>query len=139
MLLLHPRLVRFGPASWDHITAVAIDRSAHRTVEDWTDLGPYAAHADVPEQSVRIRITQELEEGDPGSPRPGEQATLTLCTAPTLGDAGRRRLTATAVILDVAHDLALKRGALRVITLAAISPDGSTDPIQITDATDGQA
>jgi hypothetical protein len=90
----------------------------------------------VPEERVRVRITQELARGDPGSPRTGEQAELSFYTSPTLGDAGRKRVSATAVILAVEHDLSLNR-ALRTITLAAISSDGIEDPIQITDASDG--
>jgi hypothetical protein len=137
MLILNPRLVAFGSQSWPDIAAIAIDRAAHRTVEDWSDLGPYAVLADVPEQKVRISITQEVARDDVHVPRPGESGTLSFCTSPTASDAGRRRFTCTAVILDVRHDLSLRKGALRTITLGAISPDGSTDPITATDATDG--
>jgi len=137
MLLLTPRLVRFGPATWDNIITVAIDRLAHRTVEDWSDAGPYATLADVPEQKVRILIDQEIGRDDLGPPIPGDQATLTFFTAPAAADSSRKQLSATAVVLSVAHSLSLKRGALRTITLAAVSPDGSTDPITITDAANG--
>jgi hypothetical protein len=137
MLLFHPRLVRFGPATWDNTTAIAIDRAAHRTIEEWTDAGAYASLADVPEQKVRIRITQEISRDDIDAPRPGEQADLIFYTAPTLTDASRRKVSTTAVILAVEHNLSPK-SALRTITLAAISPDGVTDPITITDASHGQ-
>lgn len=137
MLLLAPRLVRFGPATWDNIASVAIDRLAHRTIEDWSDAGPYPTLADVPEHQVRIVVQQELGRDDLGPPIPGDQDTLTFFTAPTAADSSRKQLSATVVVLSVTHSLSLKRGALRTITLAAISPDGATDPITITDASDG--
>ena len=137
MLLLNPRTVRFGSATWDNIAAAVIDRAPHKTTEDWSDTGPYATLADVPEQRVRITITQELARDDIGSPRPGEQATLTLYTSPALADAGRKKVSCTAVILAVLHELSLKKGAVRTIQLAAISADGAADPITITDASDG--
>lgn len=133
MLVLNPRQVKFGAAVWEGVAAVAIDRSAHRAIEEWGDLGPYATFADVPEERVRIRITQDLARGDAGSPRTGEQAELTFHTAPTLSDAGRRKFAATAVVLAVEHEVSLRRGATRTITLAAISPDGDEDPIRITE------
>jgi hypothetical protein len=137
MLLLTPRLVRFNAATWENIAAVAIDRLAHRAAEDWSDLGPYATFADVPEQKVRIVVEQEVGRDDLGEPVPGDQGTLTFFTAPTASDAGRRQVAASAVVLSVTHSLSLKRGALRTITLAAVSPDGAADPITITDASDG--
>ena len=137
MLILNPREVKFASTAWPDIAAIAIDRAAHRTIEDWSDLGPYATLADVPEQKVRITITQELARDDIHVPRPGESGTLSFCTSPTASDAGRRRFTCTAVILDVRHELSLRKGAVRTITLAAISPDGSTDPITATDASNG--
>jgi len=138
MLLLNPRLVKFGDATWETITAIAIDRAAHRTAEDWGDLGPYATFADVPEARVRIRITQELTRDDISEPKTGELAQLVFYTAPTSSDAGRKQIAATTVILAVEHELSLKRGAVRTITLAAVSPDGIQDPIQITAADDGR-
>jgi hypothetical protein len=105
MLLLSPRTVTFGAARWDGVASVAIDRSAHSTIEEWTDLGPYAALADVPEQRVRIRIVQDLSASDLAAPVPGDEALLTLTTAPVAADSARRRLSATAVVLDVRRAL----------------------------------
>ncbi len=125
-----------GPDTWDHISAVLVDRAPHKTIEEWSDAGPYATLADIPEQRTRITILQELTAEDLNTPRPGQNATLTLCTSPG-ADRGRKKLTATAVVLSVAHELSLKKGATRTIQLAAVSPDGSTDPITLTDASDG--
>lgn len=137
MLLLNPRSVRFGPHTWENIAAVMIDRAAHKAVEEWGEGGSYPIFADVPEQRIRITIVQELAREDVNIPRPGEEDTLTLYTSPGLADSGRKKVTAPAVVLSVAHELSLKKGALRTITLAAVSPDGVTDPITLTDASDG--
>jgi hypothetical protein len=134
VLLLHPRRVRLDSLTLDNITAVAIDRAAHRHIEDWSDLGPYAVLADVPEQAVRITLEQELSADDLGPPRPGDRATLTLFAAPAAADSRRKQIAASVVVLSVTHSLSLKRGALRTITLAALSLDGAADPITITDA-----
>ncbi|MFN0131217.1 MAG: hypothetical protein ACKVW3_01590 [Phycisphaerales bacterium] len=134
MLILNPRQVTFGLIPWDGVTAVSIDRSAARTVEEWSDSGPYAVLADVPEQRTRIVVVQEPSADDIGVPRPGEQATLTLHTSPAAADGGRRLVSATAVVLAVEHEVSLRKGATRTITLAAISTSGSADPISISDA-----
>ena len=137
MLILNPRIVTFGSHTWPDIAAIAIDRSPHRTVEDWSDLGPFAVLADVPEQKVRVTISQEVERDDGSVPRPGESETLSFCTSPTASDAGRRRFSCTAVVLDVRHELSLRKGAVRTITLAAVSEDGASDPIEMSDASGG--
>jgi hypothetical protein len=63
--------------------------------------------------------------------RPGEQDQLRFWTAAAQGDLARRRISTAAVVLSVEHELSLKKGAIRTITLAAISTSGA-DPIQIT-------
>jgi hypothetical protein len=137
MLILNPRSVKFGAATWDDVTAVTIDRAAHKTVEEFGDVGPYAVLVDVPEQRVRIGVIQEVERDDVDSPRPGEAGTLRLYTSPTASDAGRRSISCEAVVLEVNHELSIKKGAIRTVTLAAVSPDGGADPVQVTDASDG--
>ncbi|MBL9032497.1 MAG: hypothetical protein JNM80_12430 [Phycisphaerae bacterium] len=134
MLILNPRSVTFGLATWDGVVAVSIDRAAARVVEEWSDDGPYAVLADVPEQRTRIIVAQEPSADDVGVPRPGDQATLTLHTSPASADAGRRVISATAVVLAVEHEISLKRGASRTITLAAVSASGNADPISIIEA-----
>lgn len=137
MLLLNPRTAKFGDMRWTEITAIAIDRTPRRRVEEWSDEGPYAVFADVPEQRVRIVITQELVQSDTDPPIPGAQDTLIFYTSPAPADSARKKVSATAVILDVRHELSLKKGAVRTITLAAVS-DGASDPITITDASSGE-
>lgn len=137
MLVLNPRSVVFGATEWEGVVAVSIDRAAHKTVEDFGDLGPYATLVDVPEQRVRIGIVQEVARDDLNLPRPGEAATLTLFTSPAASDAGRRRLSCAAVVLDVSHEVSIKKGTIRTVKLAAVSSDGAADPVQVTDASDG--
>ena len=132
MLILNPRTVTFGSSTWDDIIAITIDRAAHKTIEDWSDLGPYAVLADVPEQKVRVTIVQEVSRDDVNVPRPGESGTLNFFTSPTASDAGRRKVSCQAVVLESRHDLSLKKGAVRIVVLAAVS-DGVTDPVSVSE------
>ena len=134
MLILNPRQVQFGSSTWEDVTAVSIDRAAHRTVEDWSDLGPYAVLADVPEQKVRVTVVQEVSRDDVNVPRPGESGTLSFFTSPTASDAGRRKVSCQAVVLESRHDLSLKKGAVRTVVLAAVS-NGAADPVTIDEVT----
>jgi len=137
MLILNPRTVTCGAARWDSVQSVALDRIPHRIVESWTDTGPYAVFADIPEESLRITIVQELSPPDLGAPKPGDRATLSFYTSPTAGDTRRQRLSADAVVLRISHDLSIKGAPTRTILLAPVSADGTADPIAITDAADG--
>src|SRR5690606_44199 len=130
MLILNPREVMFGSARLANIAAVVIDREAASTIEEFGEHGPYAALVDVPRQRVRVRLVQEGA-GDGGpAPGPGAQAVLSFTTAPA-GGARSRRLETTAVVLSVEHEISLRRGSIRTITLGAVSSDGATDPIII--------
>lgn len=129
MLLLNPRTVLFGASTWTEVASVSVDRVATRLALDHGDGGPHPVFADVPEQVTRIKVVQELASDDLGAPRPGELSTLALTTSPTNADGPRTRLEAIACVESVTHEVSLKRGTLRTVTLVAISPDGSTDPI----------
>lgn len=131
MLLLTPRVVRFGEATWEDVSAVVVDRAARRKVVEWSDLGPHVALADVPEQEVTVRVVQSLTRDAPDGPRPGDAGELSFDTSPAGTDAARRRVRAQAVVLDVRHELSVKGGATRTVTLVAVSPDGATDPVAV--------
>lgn len=136
MLILNPRTVRFGAVAWEGVAAIAVDRVPQKTVEQWSDAGPHAVLADVPEVRTRITVRQEPARDDLGPPRPGEQATLSFCTSPAASDAARKRVTATAVVLEVRHEVSAK-GTARTVVLAAVSADGATDPVAVVDAPAG--
>lgn len=134
MLILNPRLVKFGPSVWSDVTLIAIDRDASRLALEWSDLGPHPVFADAPEQRLTIRVVQEIARDDLDTPRPGDQATLVFYTSPTGADARRRKVTVTAVVTGVSHELSLTRGTQRRTTLTALSPTGAADPVIIADA-----
>jgi hypothetical protein len=133
MLLLNPRLVTFASARWDDVALIAIDREAHKEIVEWSDNGPHVVLADVPEQRIQIKVLQEIIRDDVTVPHPGDAGELTFHTSPTSSDAGRKQISTQAVILRVEHELSLKRGALRTITLIAVSENGADDPFSITD------
>jgi hypothetical protein len=136
MLLLNPETVRFGAALWPDVAALHIDRASERLVVEWSDAGPFPTFADVPEQRVTVQVTRRLVRDALLTPRPGEIAELAACTAPTAGDALRRRIRALCVVTHVAHELSAQRGALQVISFVAISADGAADPVISEDASD---
>lgn len=133
MLILNPTHVTFAGTQWPDVTAVVIDRDAIRAAISYGDHGPHPTFADVPEQRTTLEVTMDLPRGDLSTARPGDQGTLTLYTSPTSSDAQRRKLTATGVVTNVQHKVGDK-SATRTITLVALSTDGATDPISLTDA-----
>lgn len=137
MLLLNPQAVKFGVALWPDVVAVLVDRTPELQVVEWSDTGPHAVFADVPEQRVTLRVSRRLLRDTPVSPRPGDSAELVAYSSPTAGDALRQRLRAACVVTHVTHEFSTQRGAIQTVTLVALSADGATDPIAIEDASDG--
>lgn len=137
MLVLNPQHVTFGESRWDHVQVVAIDRAAHRDAVEWSDLGPHVAFADVPEQRITVKVIREVSSDDVDSPKPGETNTLTFHTSPTASDGLRMKITMQAVVMRVEHDVSVRKGAVRTITLTAVSPDGATDPVVVTQSQGG--
>lgn len=131
MLILNPGAVSFGGSTWERVTGVWIDRQAAREVVEWSDLGPHVVMADVPEQRVEIRVRQWMSREDPSSPRPGDQGELVVFTSVSAGDAGRARISATAVVVAVEHEVD-ESSATRTITMVAVSADGAADPVSVT-------
>lgn len=134
MLLLNPRRVMFGSATWGNVASVAIGRSAQRMLVEWSDAGPHAVLADVSEQRVSIEVVQELLGEDMDTPKPGQSGTLTFTTAPTSTDQPLREVTMTAVVESVNYEVSLRRGSVRRVVLVAVSSDGSADPVVVSDA-----
>lgn len=139
MLLLNPRRVTFGGQAWHEVSAVTVDRKATREIIEWSDEGPHVVLADVAEQRVIIRVVQDVCAEDLGAPDVGVEGELVLHTAPASGDAGRKRVSASAVVLSVSHEVSLKRGAVRTVTLVAVSDDGASDPVTVESAIGGAA
>lgn len=134
MLTINPKTVTFAGVTWDNVTLIAVDRAAHKTVLEWSDLGAYPILSDVPEQKVTLKVVQSVLRDDIGVPRPGESGELVFRTAPVDSDGSRRRVSCQAVVLSARHEISEAKGAVRTIELAAISSDGAADPISITDA-----
>ena len=134
MLILNPDIVKFAGERMEGVVAVALDRRPAREIVEFDDLGPHVTFADVPEQRVEVVVRQELRAGDLGAMAPGDAGLLELWTGPGASDAGRRKLSATAVCLRIEHDLSRRAGAARTIRFIAISSSSATDPVTIADA-----
>ncbi len=139
-MLITPDIITFGPLTLDNIQYLAVDRAAERLAAEWTDSGPHAVFADVPEQRVTLRLTRRILGQAPASVVPGQRETLTADFAPHSSGAKRRRLTVTAVVTSVDYQFAgadaasgSSRSTRQAITFIALSPDGSADPVTIQD------
>lgn len=142
MLLINPPVVIFNNIRYAGVTQVAVSRFASKGFAHWTDVGPYAALADVPEQALTATLRQELTAETLEGPRPGEMGTLVIFTGPTAGDSGRKKVSAQGVVSSVRVDLrppsrssrASEGVATRTIQLTLLSSDGAAEPVAVTDA-----
>ncbi len=133
MLLLNPEIVRFDSHLWDDVATLAIDHTPNRLIEDFSDLGPFATFADVPEQSIQIRVQRRITTDDLDSPALGAQGTLTFYFSPPGAELSRRRVAISCVLTSIRTDLPALKQATRTLTFLATS-DGATNPITITPA-----
>lgn len=137
MLILNPRQVVFGSTTYADVLIVAIDRGAKRVAVEWSDLGSHVAFADVPEQIVGVKLVQEVVDGSPDGPKPGDSATLSFVASPTGSDSSRLRFSATAVVTSCAHEIVTSGkgiGARRTVEFVLVSATGASDPISVTAA-----
>lgn len=132
MVFLNPDTVTLGALALTNVQFVAVDREARRTALEYTDLGPYAAFADVPEQRITVRIVRRITDSEALPIKPGDRATLSLRAAPNLSAAGVRAMSATVVVSAVEFTLSSRGGATQRISAIAISSTGGADPISNT-------
>jgi hypothetical protein len=131
LLIPHPDTLAFDGLALPDALSITIDRAAAREILDWTDDGPHPTFADIPEQRTTITIARKPAPGDLTAPLPAQLGELSFIFSPAGTDAARKRLRAQCVVREVRHDLASPR---QFITLLALSPHGSTDPIVIEEA-----
>lgn len=134
MLVLNPESVMFDGVVWPRVVAVVVDRdaAAEGEVLEWGDAGPQVVFADVVKRRVDLTVRQELVGGDGlvGGPPVGSLGVLMVTTAGGGSDAGKKTLTASAVVLSVTHELARgKSAAVRTVRLVAVSGDGVSEPV----------
>lgn len=128
MLLIAPTVV-LGTHTLTSVTHLAIDRVARRAAVEWTDMGPHAAFADVPEQRVGVVIVRHVLASETTGPRPGDALTLTARAATNNSAAATLTINATLVITAVEHHIAASGRATQTIRATAVSTSGAADPI----------
>lgn len=133
MLILHPREVSFASVPWKGVASVVVDRVATKVVAEGGDSGPHAVFVDCPEQRVTVRVSMDITDDSIAAPDLGTLGVLEFATAPTGVNAARARVTASAVVTGVVHELSLKKGAVRTVELVAVSSNGAADPVTLTD------
>ncbi len=135
MLILNPPKLTLLAIDYSNIDSVKVDRLAHKETIEWSDSGPHAVFADIPETRVEISIVQRMEAPSDqaiDAPKPGQAGALEVITSPNASQARRKKLTAQVVIRSVRTEVS-PTSARRTISLIAISPDGSTDPVGLID------
>ena len=130
MIVLRPSDVRFGSKIWENVARVSVDRVSVSSASEWDDLGPHLVFADVVRQRAVIRVTQEIEGDDFDGLVLGELDEFSFVGSSGT-DAGRVRVEADVVVESVLNKVS-DFGSSRVITLVAVSSDGSVDPIRVT-------
>jgi hypothetical protein len=138
MLMIAPRVVKFGAVVIERVVAVAIDRTAGKGVVERGDGGPHAVFADVPEQRVTVTVRQVLTREDMADLTPGTSGTLVIFTAPTGAEGGRRKVSGTAVLMGAEGDVrggeGIEVAAGRTLRFVLLSADGSADPVTVVEA-----
>jgi hypothetical protein len=129
MVVLRPDEVMFGSSVWSNVARVTVDRLSTRGVDEWDDFGPFLVFMDVVRQRAVIRISQEVTGDDFDGPIPGELDAFSFIGS-SGSDAGIVKVEAEAVVESVLHKVS-DFGSTRVITLVAVSSDGSVDPITV--------
>lgn len=129
MVVLRPDEVKFGGSVWSKVARVTVDRLSSQTVDEWDDLGSHLVFVDVVRQRAVIRVSQEVVGDDFEGPIPGEFGAFSFVGG-SGSDAGLVKVEADAVVESVLHKVS-DYGSTRVITLIAMSSDGSVDPITV--------
>lgn len=130
MLALSPESVTFDGQVWEGVESIAIDRVAMREVVEVGDLGPEVVFADVPERRVNVKVTRRIERSELGGVRLGDEGELVFRAGFGRTDAGWSRVSVPCVVTRVGHDFD-GRGVKRMVTMVAVSPDGSSDPVVV--------
>jgi hypothetical protein len=138
MLILNPQHVVFGSVVLEKVSLVAVERVGARVIVEWGDGGPHVQFADVVEQRVNVRVVQEVDVVV-DAPRPGDLGTLSFVASMSGADAGRRRVSATAVVTGVGYEVGRGAGgamprAHRVLNFVLVSSNGAADPVVVTEA-----
>ena len=126
MLLLSPEIVRFESHAWDDAIALAVDHIPKRTIEDHSDLGPFATFADVPEHSIHIRVQRRITNDDTDGPSLGDSGQLIFYTGQITSPLTRQRITITCTLIAIRSDLPTAKPPTRTLTFIATSPTATT-------------
>lgn len=137
MVFLNPERVTLGSHTLTNVALVTIDREARRVTVEYSDLGRFAAFADVPEERITVRIVRRVTREETDAIKPGDKLALGIRTGPGLSAAGARAISATVVITGIESSMDARSrghgaGATQRVTALAVSADGATDPIVVT-------
>lgn len=131
MLVRSPNAVRFGNAYLANVETIVVERSAHKTIEEWTDTGPHAVLVDVPEQRVSVKLVRRLDTGerpDRAEFVPGVAGLLGFFLAGHGSDASPVEVNINCVLTGMRYD-AWDEPTRQVLTFIAYSEAAAQDPV----------
>ncbi len=129
MLVIRPRVVKFGGGEWDGVVRVAIESSSVEMVEDWDGEGPNLMFADSTRRRTGVSIFQEIDGDDLLSPDPGSESVLVV-EVDRGNDADAKVISMTAVVQSVSYSFSGGRST-RLVRLVAVSSQGNVDPVSV--------
>ncbi|HED54228.1 MAG TPA: hypothetical protein ENJ00_08510 [Phycisphaerales bacterium] len=132
--MLGPESVVFDGDAWSGVDLVAVDRISAKEIVEYGDSGPQVIFADVVQSRVNVRVVLGLERSELLGPAPGDEGLFEFRAGFGRTDVGWVRVSMTAVVQRVTHELT-PGGVKRVVQMVAVSSDGVTDPVTVEDVT----
>ena len=137
-MILHPASVTFADTPLDNVLTIAVERLAAREVVEFSDLGPHAAYADMPEIRTNIILVRRPSPPELTAVHPGDAGELVFTAAGGTSDAARVRVRVLCAVREVRYDFndggagpGARATPRQMLTFIALSPDGAPDPIVI--------
>ena len=129
MLVIRPRVVKFGGTEWREVSRVAIESLSVEMTEEWDDSGANLMFADSTRRKTAVQVFQEIEGDDLLSPDPGSTAVLVV-EVDRGNDADAMVISMSSVVQSVSYAFSGSRST-RLIRLVAVSSSGSVDPVSV--------
>lgn len=130
MLVIQPKMVKFGEAFWGGVSRVSVETSSEGMTKDWDENGPYVVFADSTRRLTSVHVAQEIDGDDNSGPGLGVADELVVEVG-SGNDAGRMTISIDVVVESVSYSFSGTRST-RLIQLVAVSSAGDVDPVRVT-------
>jgi len=130
MLVIQPKMVKFGEVCWGGVSRVSVETSSEGMTKDWDENGPYVVFADSTRRLTSVHVAQEIDGDDVSGPGLGVADEL-IVEVGSGNDAGRMTISIDVVVESVSYSFSGTRST-RLIQLVAVSSAGDVDPVRVT-------